>query len=136
MGIGVIDTLNATAPTDYPSSHPLSKTSHYWTPWSSYIHSKLEGNIDTLGNGFDLSFLYHTGTDELYRTIDMSVDININDKKNEIVEIDIDHLALLKDSQGNVFNIKAKPKNHKPDDIGIIGQIMDNFSEAMKMNIE
>lgn len=71
FGIGVPKRLNHLDPALYTSIDPLSvgKGMHWdWT--SGYIFSAIEGVVDSAGK--NVPFVYHTGTDTLYRTIAFS----------------------------------------------------------------
>jgi len=129
FGIGVPADLNAKTPSEFPSNHPLSKTGYYWEAWSSYIFTKIEGHIDTLGIGdFTTGFAYHTGTDDLYLPLEAPVPITIEDGKNKVIEIVIDYKEVL-----DGINIKANPQNHNPADSIQIAQIVENLSHAITL---
>jgi len=89
FNIGVDPDLNATIPADYSGDHPLAKPGEYWIGWSSYIFFKIEGIMDTTGDGdTDTNIALHIGSDAMLRPvrIDMSesseeIDININVKE-------------------------------------------------------
>lgn len=136
FGIGVKPELNKKVPADFRSDHPLSMSSHYWTPWKSYIFSKLEGFVDTLGKGnFDLSFLYHTGMDGLYAELYVDVPLQINADGNNKLVFTLDHQALLAPSGGPELDIKKTPVNHDPNNLAPIQAIMNNFVRAIKVQI-
>jgi len=73
LGLGVPASRNNGNPADYPASHPLSvRHGMHWTWSSGYIFAQLDGRIDTTGQNqgnFDLPFVYHPGTNELYRDL-------------------------------------------------------------------
>lgn len=124
FGIGLTPDVNAKHPSDFPSSHPLSKNGYYWTLWDSYIFMKTEGHLDTLGNGtFDLGFALHTGSDELYRSLDGPIPLTIEDGKETELNIYFDYRKLLEG-----LDIKAKPQNHNPADTLLIYPMMDNLT--------
>ena len=92
FGMGVPPDVNQMKPADFSSSSPLSKTGYYWVGWNSYIFMKIEGNLDTLGNGiFDTGFALHTGSDDLFRTLDGATPIVVEDGKETVWNIVIDY---------------------------------------------
>jgi len=77
FGFGVPSALNHSNPADYASTHPLSAAnSMHWSWNSGYIFSAIEGKIDSSAartGAPTLNFLYHTGLDTLYRTLDYTL---------------------------------------------------------------
>ncbi len=130
FGIGVPSDLNAMTPADFPSASPLSKSTYYWIPWSSYIFSKTEGKLDTAGTGtLDLAFALHTGSDELYRGgYDAAIPIVIEDQKDTQLDIVIDYKALLAG-----VDIQSNPLNHNPQDIVTITAMVNNYVSAITL---
>ncbi|MEP6647345.1 MAG: MbnP family protein [Saprospiraceae bacterium] len=129
FGIGVPADLNAKKPVNFPSSNPLSDPNAYWSGWDSFIFMKTEGRIDTLGNGaFDTGFAYHTGTNELFRTVTATLPISIEDGKNKEIDVDIDYKKILEG-----IDIKALPLNSNPKDTLQIGMIIRNLANALTL---
>lgn len=137
FGYGLASDINATKPVDYPSSSPLSSTGRYWTPWTSYIFSKTEGNLDTIVDGTDnlsMGFAYHTGSNNLYRVVQLDQPITIQDDGTRAIVLNLDYEKLL-GVPAEPLDIKAKPQNHSPLDIGHIQVIVDNFALALTFTI-
>ncbi|MEO6130306.1 MAG: MbnP family protein [Saprospiraceae bacterium] len=129
FGIGVPPGLNVKKPSDFNSSNPLSNSVNYWSGWNSFIFMKIEGRIDTIGNGsFDTGFAYHTGTDPLYRTFEANLPVSIEDGKNTNIDIDIDFKKVLEG-----IDIKKLPLNSNPKDSIQIGQIVQNLVNALTL---
>jgi len=129
FGIGVPQDQNAKSPSDFPSSHPLSKTGNYWEAWNSFIFMKTEGRIDTVGNGsFDTGFAYHTGTDHLYRVYTGTLTISIEDGKDKEIDIVIEYKEVFEG-----IDIKSKPQNHNPQDTVQIGMLVQNLGSALEL---
>lgn len=127
LGVGVPPDLNSKSPADFTSSHPLSKTGYYWQAWDSYIFMKIEGRLDTLGDGnFDSTFSYHSGSNDLYRILEKVVDIEVEGGKNQGLNIGIDYKVLLEG-----VNIRLDPQNHNPEDSVQIGRIVTNLQQAI-----
>jgi hypothetical protein len=120
--------LNLKKPADFPSGNPLSLTGYYWIPWNSYIFSKTEGRLDTLGSGaLDLGFAMHVGSDALYRILDTNMfPITIEDGKVTEVTLLIDYKKLLEE-----VDIKSNPQNHSPQDTVNIFKMVNNLSTSI-----
>lgn len=72
FGLGVSPTLNATQPTQYTSSNPLSDGGLYWGT-QKYVFSRISGKTQMATGGAFTSWAYHTGTDPMYRTVSVSI---------------------------------------------------------------
>lgn len=130
FGVGVPADANAMKPADFPSSNPLSNTGYYWEAWDSFIFSKTEGRLDTLGTGpLDLNFALHTGSDDLYRLLEGAIPITIQAAATEELTIFIDYRDLL-----NGVDIKSKPQNHNPGDSLQIGKIVTNLQTSITLS--
>lgn len=94
--IGVDSVANFSDPGLRADDHPLSSSSSTFDHWSwssGYIFMKVEGRADTTaaGNGVaDGPFVYHVGTLNFLRNIDLAVDFNVVEGLNNQVEIAID----------------------------------------------
>ena len=54
--------MNASDPSDFDSSHPLSIANNtYWSWASKYKFFMLEGRVDSQSDGIDATFSYHSG---------------------------------------------------------------------------
>ncbi|HLF62144.1 MAG TPA: MbnP family protein [Saprospiraceae bacterium] len=138
FGFGVASDINATQPADYPSSSPLSSTGRYWTPWTSFIFSKTEGNLDTLVDGTDdpdLGFAYHTGTDDLYQELRINTAISIPDGGTAGIIFNLDHEKLM-GIPDDPIDIKANPQNHNPQDLLQVQAIINNVISALTFILE
>jgi hypothetical protein len=134
--IGVPADLNMMTPEDFSSTQALSNSATYWQGWQSYIFSKLEGRLDTLGNGStDLTFIYHSGKDELYTevVIPLTTPLVINSDNINQVDLRVEHKSLFKRGDG-YLDIKAKPTAHNADDLEYPTIILDNFKTGIKLD--
>ena len=128
--VGLPPELNHKKPADFPSSHPLSNTGYYWVAWDSYIFSKTEGRVDTLGTGpLNLNFAYHTGSDDLLLGLQGPIPIVIEEGGHEELNIFIDYKDLLAG-----IDIKSNPQNHNPQDSVQIGRIVTNLQTAVTLS--
>lgn len=134
LGIGLDEILNATRPQDYPSTHPLGVAANrYWTPWTSYIFSKLQGLADTNADGvFELPFAYHAGGAGLYREVRTDRDLTIRGGKTLRLEFDLEVKELLRLENGGYWDIVAQSSAHNPDNPAML-VIMNNYVRALKL---
>lgn len=129
FGVGVPPDLNQKKPADFASNSPLSNSGYYWVPWTSFIFSKTEGRLDTLGTDvFDLGFALHTGADELYRTIEWDVPVTIEEGTSTSLNVVIDYKKLLEG-----IDIKSNPQNHNPQDTVQILQLVNHLATSMTL---
>ncbi|GLR19628.1 MbnP family protein [Portibacter lacus] len=132
--IGVPEDLNATVPGDYAITDPLGRSDYYWEAWGSYIFSKTEGNADVSGDGvYDLKFFYHTGSDALKRSFELDREIVIDKNSTSTLELFLDYNELLRNADGTAFDIEASPRNHDPNKLEIVTQLVDNYARAIKV---
>ncbi len=125
--IGVKPDLNKKLPKDFDSSNPLSSSSHYWDSWNSYIFNKIEGVVDTAGNGkYDLGFAIHTGTDECISIYELNRPIQVTENENTSFVFDLDIKKLFIRGNG-LFDIASSPLNHNPANI----ETLKSFSSRM-----
>jgi len=71
FGIGIREDLNHTDPTKFDSDNILSLSKSNDMHWSwnmGYIFIKTDGKADTTAGNFNRNFIFHIGTDTLYRT--------------------------------------------------------------------
>jgi len=88
LGLGVEERLNHADPASYENDHPLGSghTDKHWIWETGYIFYKIEGLYSAKDDGvLDGDFLFHMGTDELYRTITINKAVNL--VKEGITEI-------------------------------------------------
>lgn len=135
FGIGVEQTLNATMPSDWPPSHPLS-VPRYWESESSYIFAKIEGKLDTLSNGnADLDWAYQTGTNKFYISLSTNSQLTISDGGTTRIVFTLDHEKLFGVGAGPI-DIKSNPVNEGPQDSVEITKITENYTNALTFVVE
>lgn len=136
FGVGVPEELNAMTPSDFSSDHPLSKGGNYWVPWDSYIFSKFEGRMAVnQSDSFNLSFIYHSGQDELYRTLQFDMPIEIVAGEVSRIEILIDHRDLFIRSATDYVDIEETPVDHSAGELDLVKYIADNFENAFSARV-
>lgn len=130
FGIGLTPDLNATDPVAVPDTDPLSATqAMYWTWASKYIFYKIEGRADTGNGSFDHFFLYHVGTDDLFRhTQELDINLNLDNGDFRTVDVWID-LANVFEGDGAI-SIRDEPASHTLDHYDIAEKMADKFVDA------
>jgi hypothetical protein len=133
LGVGINKTDNKKEPKDFKSASPLSEVSEYWDAWKSYIFTKTEGKVDTDGSGkYDKSFSYHTGIDEMYRTIDFAKSINVEAGKTTelIFEIDVNKIL---NGNGGKFDLVKDSEVHSLSNKYLAAILMNNYTAAIQL---
>ncbi|MCB0644770.1 MAG: hypothetical protein KDC44_24160, partial [Phaeodactylibacter sp.] len=126
---------NATKESDYEDTHPLGRESHYWSAWGSYIFSMTNAKIDTDGDGQhdDASILYHTGSDEAYRTAILNTQVAVLKDEQTRVVLSIDLAEILKTASGEPIDLLANPNTHDISNLTLANQLMDNFAASLEV---
>ena len=134
FGVGLNAVLNATNPADYKSSEALSNTAMYWDWRGSYIFAMIEGNLDTDGDGVgDVPFVYHTGSDALFRDVSFSTPITIEKDGTTTLNFEINAKNIFVTSNG-AFDIEAAQSSHSGvSDEEIAQEIMTNLTNAISL---
>ncbi len=120
FGIGVPSSRNNNDPTDYPSDHPLSVSQGmHWNWASGYKFVQIDGRIDSsnLRTGpLDLGFIYHTGTNELYR---------------EMVYLDSEHAFAIEPGSELQFKMEIDLNRFFYTDADTIDMVQFNTTQTM-----
>jgi hypothetical protein len=131
LSVGVNKGNNAKSPADFTKTNVLSEVGDYWDSWKSYIFTKTEGKIDQDKSGkYAEAFSYHTGTDEMFRSIPLGKTVTISSLKTTELVIEIDARKILDSTAGTIDPIKdqnAHSLANKP----VALKIMDNYKTAV-----
>ncbi|MFN0173165.1 MAG: MbnP family protein [Saprospiraceae bacterium] len=131
IGYGVKPLLNAKDPTDFDYNHPLAKEIEYWSGWNSYIFTKIEGKVDSDNNGaFDVSLLYHIGSDALYKVYEFAAPIHVHTGEPGItVNFDLEKIFTMDD--GTYYDIVTNfYTSNSPNDVVVAQVLAHNFEKA------
>lgn len=121
IGIGVASEYNAKKPANFDLGHPLANTAEYWDGWQSYIFTRAEGRVSTNNDGiFDFPFVYHTGSDEVFRTKTVNLPIEITADGNPTLKLNFDLKKVLEG-----IDITSTTGGHTIGDIELGKQIQD-----------
>lgn len=139
FGIGLSEDLNSKLPSEYPSDHVLGQFGSYWTAWNSFIFSKTEGMIDSDGDEkTDLPFVYHVGSDVMYRTVSAPGPIEVASGDDMSINIVIDYKRVFGVTMDHI-DILTYPAFHSPQDstlTELTQRLADNFKEAFVVEMK
>lgn len=136
LGLGVPEDLNATDPSTYEPTNPLSIYSQmYWGWTTKYIFAKVDGRYDD-GNGlYNGAFFYHTGFDIYYQQIpSIQLDLPIGSGIDGEINITIDLHEVL-DGAENPINLITEGQTHTSDNEDLAMKFLVNFSKALKLKV-
>lgn len=123
FGLGVEERWNHEDPTTFENDHPLGfdHSSNHWSWNSGYIFYKVEGNYSIKDDGIlDGSFLYHMGTDELYRTISLNKAFNVEEDGTAELTMNVDFRNIFFEEGG--LDLKTEFRSHGMGDQFEVGQ--------------
>ena len=135
FGVGLDSLMNASDPSNFQSSHPLSIAQNtYWNWASKYKFFMLEGRVDTIDAlSPDFIFSYHSGFDDLYRQISLPLDqFNATtDPFSLFLELD---LSIVLNSHAGVVDFVEQPFSHSQNDFDIVETISNNITSAFSVS--
>ena len=128
FAVGLDSLMNASDPTDFESSHPLSIANNtYWSWASKYKFFMLEGRVDSQSDGIaDATFSYHSGFNSFYREITIPLnDFNItSDGNSSVVRIEF---GVCLYGEAGIIDFVNEPNAHSLNDYEILEIISDNL---------
>ncbi len=131
--LGVDPILNAIDPAQWESDHPLSVTHGMYWDWDpKFIFSKLEGRVDSTGNGTtDVSWFMHNGTDPLYRPgIAVNRDFSIA-ANGDVVNVYIDISRWWTDGTSNI-DLVTNGQTHTMNNPELARDITNNLAASFQ----
>lgn len=139
FGVGVSPELNSQEPSSYPSSHALGQFGSYWTAWNSFIFSKTEGKFDSDGDDqADMAFVYHIGSDRMYRTISAVGPIDVAEGRDVNIDVVINYKTVFGDANNHI-DVIANPAFHSPQDSALAAlteMLAENFKSAIVVEMK
>lgn len=131
FSVGVPADLNAMAPADFETNHPLASSGEYWLGWESYVFLKVEGKIDFDGDGeFEEGMSLHIGSDVVFKNTSISGDFSILKDETTSVDIIIDLMDVF-ESNGTMYDLEGTPRIHSLEQISQADQLATNFAQAI-----
>jgi len=130
MGVNAVD--NAKNPADFESTSALSRSGEYWNAWESYVFYKIEGMMDSNGDGTkDKGISLHIGGDDVFRTISFPKPISIDGDARATAKITID-LAKVFNNNNKVYDMQNFSGLHSKDaHSDYMIELMDNTIQTM-----
>lgn len=142
FGLGVESEMNHADPGTFEIDHPLGlgHGSNHWSWNSGYIFYKVEGQFDADSNGeLDNVFLYHIGTDDFYRTVELDKSFTIINGEETKISIEIDFEQIFYPSEEQI-QAGAQSIDQIEETIshstGSAYEIADKFVDNLLLNIE
>jgi len=123
MGLGVDKRWNYEDPASFDNEHPLGfdHSGNHWSWTTGYIFYKVEGNYSTQNDGnLDGGFLFHMGTDDLYRTITIDKDFTVEADGTAEIALNIDFEKMFFEDGG--LDLKTEFRSHGMGDQFEVGQ--------------
>lgn len=134
FAVGLDSLMNASDPSDFQSSHPLSIANNtYWSWASKYKFFMLEGRVDSQSDGItDATFSYHSGFNNFYREITIPLnDFNITSNgKDMLLELNLDSVLY---GESGILDFVNEPNAHSQNDYEILEIISDNLLNAFNI---
>ena len=135
FAVGLDSLMNASDPSDFDSSHPLSIANNtYWSWASKYKFFMLEGRVDSQSDGIaDATFSYHSGFNSFYREISLPLnDFKINsDGASLLLELNFESVLY---GEGGIVDFVIEPNAHSLNDYEILEIISNNLLNAFTIN--
>lgn len=131
INLGVDESTNAMSPADFSTNHPLGNTGEYWAGWESYIFHKMEGKIDSDGDGmFEKNVALHIGSNSAFRSKTEARNITISEDGDNTITFEIDLRDII-NIDGSVFDLDKMPQIHSEAVLPNVLPLMDNLIEEL-----
>lgn len=139
FNIGVPNALNHGDPSTPPSTSALNISNagdmHWgWNP--GYIFVKLEGKVDTTANGiddFDHNFVFHLGTDAIFRTLNFT-DVTWNSAGENKIRTNFNLMVKdIFDKSGNEVDLRVDYTSHSSSSqMALSNAVVDKLQNAIQ----
>lgn len=132
FNVGVDSAANHADPTTYEATHPLApqNPNMHWSWDNGYIFIKIEGSVDTDGDGTPESRLeYHIGKDANLQSIVLSVNKTVEDANPEI-SLNVDFGAFF---DGMNLTDEAVLITHTGDFPSVAGKVAENTQKVFSV---
>lgn len=139
FGVGLTPEQNNVLPDDAPSGDPRQTYSTLYWGWLKYIFVKIDGRSDVDGSGsFQNLLIYHIGTDELYKTVELEKAFEIKEGESTIT-IALDALKIFQNGVNDIDIADYEQSYTHSDKTNIKNyntaiSFAENFSKAFSVN--
>ncbi|MEZ4825922.1 MAG: MbnP family protein [Bacteroidia bacterium] len=133
FNVGVDSAANHADPTTYESTHPLAPQSPnmHWSWNSGYIFVRVEGLVDTDGNGTpDAEFLFHIGTDAKRTPIALTAHKEVA-AVDETIHMEVDFAKLF-----TGIDLKTDRTTHTGDNPTLAAKFVANLPDIFSVEAE
>ena len=131
FAVGLDSLMNASDPSDFDSSHPLSIANNtYWSWASKYKFFMLEGRVDSQSDGVpNAVFSYHSGFNSLYREITLPLnEFDISSNGGSIsLELNLESVLY---GEAGIIDLVIAPFSHSENNYEIVEIISNNLLNA------
>lgn len=138
FGVGLDATQNGQDPATFPLEYPLSTFYNMYWGWAAkYKFMEFQGKANpsgAIGNPNEVSFSYHPGANDFYRTYTIPVSFNVSSTKSTIV-INIDYDTIFNGAAGSVDVLTENQSHTTPADYDIAEKIIFNFGESLSATV-
>ncbi len=132
LSVGVNNFDNSRGPAGRSPNDPLSQGSEYWPAWNSYIFTRIEGWLDSNGDGIEnQGVTLHLGGDEVYRTIELTDQIEV-ESSEPLIMINIDMDEVFRTS-GNQYDLTSFPQLHSLTHLPQMMFLADGFINGVSL---
>lgn len=134
FGLGLDPQENASDPATFEPYDPRSiYPGMYWTWATKYIFVKLEGRLDSNGDGeLDGAYFYHVGLDKYYRTVS-TIPVAVDQTNGKVGEIDITvDLMDVFFHPDDTIDMFTEGQTHTTNDEPLAERFIDNLSTSFK----
>ena len=130
-GLGLSSEINALNPADYESSHPLSLDNQMYWGWASkFKFVVVEGRVDAGTGSIESIFAYHSGTDDLYRNMEVDIqDFEVKETGISVLKINVNVDEMFQ-GNGGTLDFVDENSSHTTSNIEYVIKLTDNMINA------
>ncbi len=132
FGVGLDSIQNAQSPAGFSNDHPLSSlNAMYWSWATKYRFIKIDGRVNSTGTfgAEDQLLAWHTGMDELYRTV--TLELPVQAEAGDVIRVVL-QLEQLMDG----VSLATETVTHTaPEDYEIAVKLSNNAAKAWRVEL-
>lgn len=130
-GLGLDEATNNEDPSDYESAHPLSIDNQMYWGWASkFKFVVVEGRVDDGSGSLSSLFAYHSGTNELHRNLEVSLnDFTVESGKTNVLSLNLDVDKMFEGSAGTLDFVDENT-SHTTSNFEYVLKMTDNMKAA------